>query len=343
MDRGVSFRHLPTATYDRGKSRTNRLEAEAIVADAVSRMKKCLELPEDERLTFGVITFNTQQQSLIQDLFDDALKSQPELEWYFANERIEPSIVRNLENVQGDERDVMFFSISFGRDAAGKFPVSFGAINRDGGERRLNVAVTRARQELIVYSSFTADQLDANRSKARGVHHLKAFLEYAEKGPIAIAAQTAGSMGGYDSPLEEAVADALAAKGWQVVSQVGVSGFRVDLGIVHPDKPGAYLAGVECDGAAYHRSAVARDRDKTRQQVLENLGWNIIRIWSPDWWYDAESATQRTDQALNSLLAESRSRNNSQANQRSEDAVGVPVVDGNHQVAPTTLANPILE
>jgi superfamily I DNA and/or RNA helicase/very-short-patch-repair endonuclease len=304
--RGVSFRHLPHSVYDRGKSRTNRIEAAAIVEEAVHRMLGCLEVPPEKRLTFGVITFNSQQQSLIDDLFDEARSKHPELEWYFADERIEPTIVKNLENVQGDERDVMFFSISFGPDAAGKLPVAFGAINRDGGERRLNVAVTRARQELIVYSSFKAEQLDANRSKARGVHDLKNFLEYAEKGAIAIAARSEGSVGGFDSPFEEAVSEALTAKGWQVAPQIGVSGFRVDLGIVHPDKPGAYLAGVECDGATYHRSAVARDRDKTRQQVLENLGWKILRIWSPDWWYDPASAAERVHQELSQALANDR-------------------------------------
>ncbi|WP_246106071.1 DUF3320 domain-containing protein [Rosistilla ulvae] len=306
-DRGVSFVHLPEAVYDRGKSRTNRKEAEAIVRDAVARMKRNLQLPEEKRLTFGVITFNSQQQSLIQDLFDQAQRDFPELDWYFADERIEPTVVKNLENVQGDERDVMLFSITFGRDISGKsIPVTFGALNRDGGERRLNVAVTRARQELVVFSSFKADELNAERSKARGVADLKAFLDYAEKGPEAIAARTEGSVGGFDSPFEEAVAEVLQCKGWQVVPQVGVSGFRVDLGIRHPDKPGAFLAGVECDGATYHRSAVARDRDKTRQMVLENLGWNILRVWSPDWWYDAKSASETLDQQLSRLLEEAR-------------------------------------
>ena len=306
-DRGVSLVHLPDAVYDRGKSRTNRKEAEAIVRDAVTRMKRNLNLPEEKRLTFGVITFNSQQQSFIQDLFDQAQRDNPELDWYFADERIEPTVVKNLENVQGDERDVMLFSITFGRGIeGGAISRNFGALNRDGGERRLNVAITRARSELIVYASFLADQLNVVGIQSRGVNDLKAFLEYAEKGPEAIAARIEGSVGGFDSPFEEAVAESLQDKGWQVVPQVGVSGFRVDLGIRHPDKPGAFLSGVECDGATYHRSAVARDRDKTRQMVLENLGWNILRVWSPDWWYDAKSATETLDLQLSELLEQSR-------------------------------------
>jgi hypothetical protein len=304
--RGVSLCFRPQNRYDRGKSRTNPDEAKAIVDDAARRMRAALSVAETDRPTFGVITFNSQQQSLILDLFDEARRDSPELEWYFADERIEPTIVKNLENVQGDERDVMFFSITFGPDAAGKLPLTFGALNRDGGERRLNVAVTRARQQLIVYSSFRGEQLNADRSQKLGVRHLKNFLDYAEKGALALAAQVEGSVGGYDSPLEEAVAAALESRGWQIVPQVGVSGFRIDLGVVHPDKPGAFLAGVECDGATYHRSAIARDRDKTRQIVLENLGWKIVRVWSPEWWYDAATVLNRLHESLEQWLEADR-------------------------------------
>jgi very-short-patch-repair endonuclease len=303
---GVSLRHLPEAVYDRGKTRTNLIEAQAIVNDAVQRMQECLKQTEKDRLTFGVVTFNIQQQTLIQDLLDQAVQDNPELEWYFSDDRIEPTMVKNLENVQGDERDVMYFSITFSPNAFGTVPLNFGALNRDGGERRLNVAVTRARQQLIVYSSFKGELLKAERSGKRGILDLKAFLEYAEKGYAALISGPGLSVGEHESPFEEAVAAALAAKGWQVTPQVGVSSFRVDLGVVHPDKPGAFLAGIECDGATYHRSATARDRDKTRQLILENLGWKIIRIWSSDWWYDSKSAMQRVHAALEELLQKSR-------------------------------------
>ncbi len=305
-DRAVKLVHTPDAIYDRGKSRTNKLEAQNIVKKAVKRLRQWIELPEEGRPTLGVITFNQQQQSLIQDLFDAELRNHPELEWFFADERIEPVIVRNLENVQGDERDVMMFSITFAPDLAGKMSMSFGAINRDGGERRLNVAVTRAREELLVFSTVTADVIDTSRTKALGVKHLKEFLSFAEKGSIALAASDDGSVGGYDSPFEEAVSEALHMRGWAIVPQVGVSGFRIDLGIVHPDKPGAFIAGVECDGATYHSSATARDRDKVREQVLRNLGWEILRIWSPDWWYDSQHVADEIHQKLRDLLADSR-------------------------------------
>lgn len=302
VDCGVEFRHIAEGIYDRGTSRTNRAEAEAIVAEAVSRMMANLERPEEERLTFGIVTFNQTQQVLIQDLFDQALRENAKLEWYFSDDRVEPTVVKNLENVQGDERDVIMFSITYGRDSAGTFYRNFGALNRAGGQRRLNVAVTRARQLMLVFASFKADELDVSGLSCRGVTDLKHFLDFAEKGAKVLAAPTEGSQGEIESPLEEAVATALRAKGWRVVPQVGVSRFRIDLGIVHPHREGCFLAGIECDGATYHRSATARDRDKIREQVLRNLGWEIIRIWSPDWWYDATGALERVDETLRALL-----------------------------------------
>jgi hypothetical protein len=253
---------------------------------------RLLRQPEERRLTYGVVTFNKQQQDLIEDLLDAARSQQPELEWFFADERFEPTVVKNLENVQGDERDVMLFSITFGFDAKGAFPVDFGASDRDGGHRRLNVAVTRA-ADLGGLLVLLPDQLQAARSNARGVRDLKAFLEDAQRGASVFAHRhtTAAAAAGTtaaaaDGLLEESIARALAAAaGWRVAQRVGQSDFRLDLGVTHPDQPDKFLAGIECDGERYGRSTVARDRDITRGLVLENLGWNIIQIWAIDWWY----------------------------------------------------------
>ncbi len=336
LDRAVHLEHLPSATYDRGKSRTNRAEAEAIVKDASGRMVEWLDLPELDRPTLGVITFNSQQQTLIDDLFDKARRENPDLEWFFSEDRIEPTIVRNLENVQGDERDVMMFSITYGHDHAGKLTMAFGAINRDGGERRLNVAVTRAREELAVYSSITADKIDVRRARGLGVQHLKAFLDYAERGMIALPAQHGETTGSFESPFEEAVGEALSNAGWHVRPQVGVSGYRIDLGVVHPDKAGVYLAGIECDGATYHRAATARDRDKVREQVLRNLGWTILRIWSLDWWYSADEVRDRIVNELSDLLDVSRQediRRRAEAEARAEARLQTRAQTTNRQAA----------
>ena len=300
--------HKIDGIYAKGEGRFNEAEAKAIAAYAVARLTAWLDLPEDQRQTLGVITFNIQQQELILDLLDQARRDNPALEWFFEDDREEAVIVKNLENIQGDERDVMLFSITFGPDKAGKISMNFGALNRDGGEKRLNVAVTRARGELHIFSSITSDKIDMSRTKAVGVKHLKNFLDYAERGPVALPGMDEGSLGEAENPFEASIADALRAKGWDVRTQIGVSGFRIDLGIVHPDRAGAYLAGVECDGATYHSSATARDRDAIREAVLRNLGWEILRIWSTDWFRTPEETCERTDAALRELLETSRHR-----------------------------------
>jgi len=298
--------HKVDGVYARGSGRTNEIEGRAIAAFAVERMKAWLEQPEDERLTLGIITFNVQQQELILDLLDDERRAMPELEWFFDDEREEPVIVKNLENIQGDERDLILFSITFGPDKAGKMTMSFGAINRDGGERRLNVAVTRARAELHIFSSITAEQIDLSRSRARGVADLKGFLDYAVRGEVALPTPPEDSPEALAYDFEASIAGALEERGWEVRSQVGVSGFRIDLAVVHPDNADGFLAGIECDGTTYHSSASARDRDKIREGVLRNLGWQLLRIWSTDWFMNPKEAVDRTDAALGELLARSR-------------------------------------
>ena len=310
--------HFVKGVYARGTSRTNEIEAREIVRLAVERMKSWLDKNEAERPTLGVITFNSQQQELILDLLDAERQKTQALEWFFDDEREEPTIVKNLENIQGDERDVMLFSITFGPDAAGKMSMSFGAINQDGGEKRLNVAVTRAREELHVFSSITADIIDIGRAKGLGVMHLKNFLNYAEMGSSALPAMDYGSLGIAENPFESSVADALSRKGWEVRTQIGVSGFRIDLGVVHPDKAGDYIAGIECDGATYHRSATARDRDQIRESVLRNLGWEIVRIWSTDWFMREQESLDRVDSQLQNLLDRDRSQQKTEDEQTEE-------------------------
>ncbi|MGX9856405.1 DUF3320 domain-containing protein [Limimaricola variabilis] len=300
--------HQIDGTYARGMGRTNEEEARAITRMVVRRLTEWLALPEDERLTLGVITFNGEQQGLILDLLDEERRRNPELEWFFEEDREEPVIVKNLENIQGDERDVMLFSITFGPDHAGKLSMAFGALNGDGGEKRLNVAITRARQELHIFASIRADQIDLIRTKALGVKHLKGFLDFAARGPIALPAQDDGSLGPVENIFEAAIKTAIEAKGWELRPQIGVSGFRIDLGVVHPDHAGVYLAGIECDGATYHGSATARDRDKVRQAVLENLGWTILRIWSTDWFKNPSAVVERIHEALTQHLEADRER-----------------------------------
>lgn len=295
--------------WGRSKSRTNQPEAEAIVAEVVKRLTDPAFVDANGKpRSLAVITLNSEQQRLIEDLLDKARHSRPELEPWFAEGAAEPVVVKNLETVQGDERDLVLLGIGYGPETPGatRMPMNFGPLNRKGGWRRLNVAVTRARGEMMVFSSFEPHMIDLNRTSADAVRDLKHFLEFAKRGPRALGQAVQGSMGGYDSPFEQAVAEGLRDRGWSVVTQVGVSSYRIDLGIVHPDRPGDYLCGVECDGATYHSAATARDRDKVREAVLKQLGWSLARVWSTDWWIDRRAALDRLHLRLEALLRERR-------------------------------------
>lgn len=311
-DTAVNF-HRVSGAYAKGKSRTNPIEAQALVAEVVRRLRD----PELRRLSLGIVTLNTEQQRLVEDLLDDERRSDPSLEPFFAthdatDERLpgEPIFVKNLETVQGDQRDVILLSIGYGPTEVGAptMSMNFGPLNREGGERRLNVAITRATTEVVVFASFDPSMIDLSRTKARAVADLKAYLDYASRGPRALveAARVAGH-DRYDSDFEAAVAEHLRQRGWDVRTQIGVSKFRIDLGIVHPDAPGRFLAGVECDGATYHRSPTARDRDRVRHIVLENLGWRLVRVWSTDFFVDERQEVERLDAKLLQILEADRS------------------------------------
>lgn len=355
-DHAVSFHLVSDGIYEKGGARINKPEARALVSDLVERLKD--PAFHDSKLTIGVVTFNAEQQSLIEDLLDEERRKAPEIEPYFAEDAFEPVFVKNLENVQGDERDIMYFSITYGPDITGAVSMNLGPMTRSGGERRLNVAITRARYELRIFSSLRPEQLDLARTSAVGMRDLKHFLEFAERGPRAIAEATRGGLGmPADSPFEEFVAAALASRDWEVHPQVGASSFRIDLGVVDPDARGRYLAGIECDGATYHRSATARDRDKLREQVLRGLGWEIVRIWSTDWWHDPTAELDKVCHRLDLLLKDSRARRAEESHRREEsDTVvrppcpptpgpkeGIPLDEGSifHEADPATAIDHI--
>jgi very-short-patch-repair endonuclease len=290
---GVRWREVPDGVYDHGKSRTNRKEAEAVVAEIVRRLRD----PQEQNNSLGVVTFSQAQQSLVEDLLDAARGEYPEIESHFTTVS-EPVFVKNLETVQGDERDVILFSICYGPDAAGVIRMNFGPLNNKGGERRLNVAITRARKELLVFSRLRPEQIDLSRTKATGVHHLRTFLDYAKRGQKAFTEEVSRMGGEVESFFEQAVLDELTSRGWRVDPQVGCSGYRIDLAVRDPDTPGRYLLGVECDGANYHSAKSARDRDRIRQAVLEGLGWQLHRVWSTDWWLQRPKEIAKLEEAL---------------------------------------------
>jgi very-short-patch-repair endonuclease len=300
-DRAVQL-HRVDGIYGRGTSRTNREEAETVVAFVLEHLRS----PERQSESIGIVTFNAQQQELIDDLLDNARREDPSLESHFSKGvGREEVFVKNLENVQGDERDVIIFSTTFGLDDIGKMSLNFGPINGANGPRRLNVAITRSRLAMHVFTSIPQQMLDTTRTTSVGVRHLKEFLDYAERGVDALSESTQGGAEDAESPFEESVAAALRAKGWDVHYQIGCGGYRIDLGIVNPKIPGRYLAGVECDGASYHSGATARDRDRLRQFKLEELGWTLHRIWSTEWWRRPREEVETLHKKLNAQLASS--------------------------------------
>jgi very-short-patch-repair endonuclease len=286
---GLFFHHLKDTAYDRGNTRTNPKEAE-IVADAVLQHAR-----KHPGLSLGVVAFSTAQREAIQDALEIRRKDNPDVEAFFKSHAHEPFFIKNLENVQGDERDVIFISIGYGRTAEGYVSMSFGPLNNEGGEKRLNVLITRAKLRCEVFTNLTAGDLDTSRTKSHGVIALKSFLHYAQHGQLNIPQDTGRPA---DSPFEEAVAQELVSLGYIVRKQVGSQGFYIDLAIVDPENPGRYILGIECDGAAYHSARSARDRDRLRQQVLEAMGWKMHRVWSTDWFRNPERELKRVIEAI---------------------------------------------
>jgi len=288
QDVGLVFHHLPEAAYERGKA-VNRAEAVVVAKAVMQHARNCPDL------TLGVAAFSISQMRAIQDQLEILRHEDTSCEGFFAAHPEEPFFVKNLENVQGDERDVIFISIGFGRTREGYLAMNFGPLNQEGGERRLNVLITRARRRCEVFSNLLAEDIDLNRSSARGVAALKTFLKYAATGtldvPRALEEET-------ESPFEEAVRRALTGLGHEVHAQVGSAGFRIDLAVVDPESPGRYLLGIECDGASYHSAKWARDRDRLRQEVLESLGWRIHRVWSTDWFRSPEKQLRRIIESI---------------------------------------------
>ncbi|MGI8474867.1 MAG: DUF3320 domain-containing protein [Thermomicrobiales bacterium] len=296
-DRGVRLEYVSDGLYEdakdglsRRKIRINRREARR-VAELV--MLHARTRPGE---SLGVVALGVNQRDVLDEEIDNLRALDRRAEAFFQSDKPEPFFVKALEQVQGDERDVIMISIGYGKTAEGRLSHNFGPINQDGGERRLNVLVTRAKNQIVVVSSITSGDIDLSRNQSRGVRLLKLYLDFAERGPTALAAETSGDDGFYESPFEEEVGEALERAGYIVRRQVGVSRFRIELAIVDPDQPGRYLLGIECDGAAYHSAKTARDRDRLRQEILEGLGWTFHRIWSTDW-------IRHPDRELDKLIA----------------------------------------
>ncbi len=301
---GLHFRPVPDGVFDRGGSATNRVEARAVAEAVIEHARRS---PDS---SLGVGAFSVAQRDAIRDELEALQREHVDLAPFFAAGGPEPFFVKNLENIQGDERDVIFISVGYARDASGYLSMNFGPLSTEGGERRLNVLISRARERCEVFSSITADDIDLDRAKSRGASAFRTFLRFAETGILDSPSPTGGD---YDSDFERQVAAALEGLGFHVHRQVGTAGFRIDLAIVDPEKPGRYLLGIECDGATYHSSRSARDRDRLREAVLKDRGWKIHRIWSTDWFHRPAEQLQRTVAAIEKARAEWQSDHDGRA------------------------------
>jgi len=281
--------------YRRGTSRDNPVEATKAAERVIHHFST------RPSLTLGVVTFSEAQAYLIEQAVEEARQSHPHLDRYFTDDRLDGFFVKSLESVQGDERDVMIFSIGYGPDEFGRMLMNFGPVNKPGGWRRLNVAITRARFRNEIVSSVTAADI-STVSANEGVRHLRRYLDYAERGLPALGLDDAESKGDPESPFEESVLGAIRSWGFNATPQVGASGYRIDIGVSHPEHAGGYLLGVECDGFMYHSSRAARDRDRLREQVLRRLGWTLHRIWGTAWYRNRQGEEARLRAAIDSAL-----------------------------------------
>ncbi len=289
--------HYTGGVYEPGSSkRINVKEAEKLVEHVLNTLRSP-DFRYTEYTSIGIVTFNSQQQKLIEDMLEKARGQDMSLEPYFAENNPEAVFVKNLENVQGDERGVIYFSTTYGPDAKGSMSMNFGPLNLQGGERRLNVAVTRARCGMHVFTSMKPEHIDLSRTQARGAADLRAFLDYAYRGPSALAG--AVTFGGEDSDgLLKSIAAGLENRGWVCHTNVGQSDYRIDITVENPDIPGSTLAGIMLDGASYAAACTARDRDILRQSVLRGLGWRLLFVWGMEWWRNPQASLDELDAQL---------------------------------------------
>lgn len=297
---GLKLEHLPDTVYDRGKTATNRAEAKEVIKAVFEHYKKY-----GDSKSLGVGTFNVRQQQALLEELELQLKLNPRMEKYFNTHLEEHFFIKNLETIQGDERDVIMVSVGYGFDSEGRLSHNFGPVNQDGGERRLNVLLTRAREKCVIFSNFRGQDLHLSSNAPFGLRAFKEFLEYAEKKTLRMSDLAQDTN---DAAFEDAVYEFICDHGYHAHRQVGCAGFRVDLAIVDPDYPGRYLLGIAFDGPMYQTSRVARDRDRLRQQILKGLGWKLRRIWSTDWYRNRSEVQKSLLSTIEGLLSEERNQ-----------------------------------
>ena len=294
---GLKFHYNPNTQYLRGASSKNPLEAKDVVEEIFNHFEKY-----GDTKSLGVGTFSVAQKNAILEELEVKRKEHPEYEPLFSDNKEERFFVKNLETIQGDERDVILISVGYGYDQDGKMSLNFGPLNQDGGERRLNVLITRAREKCVVFSNFKAYDMNLTANPPYGVKSLKEFLEYAEN--LTLGTHSVDEVS--KEPFEDAIASFLQENGYMVDKHIGCAGFRVDLAIVDDENPGKYILGITTDGKMYSSSKVARDRDRLREQVLTGLGWKLYHLWSTDWYRNRDLGRKKLLDHIEKSIRETR-------------------------------------
>lgn len=272
-DAGVEYYKVPNGIYE---DRCNIAEAKKCVELIV---KHIYEYPER---SLGIIAFSEKQQSTIEQVLYEYREKNPACEWFFDESKEEPFFIKNLENVQGDERDTIIFSICYAKNSKGTMRMNFGPLGKQGGERRLNVAITRAKMNIKLVGSIDPTDIDLSRAKSDGAKLLRSYIEFAVRGQSALP-NIDYSIADNDDNFCDCIYEFLSCRGYKVIKNVGCSDYKIDLAVEHPSKHGRYIAGIECDGATYSNARTARERDHLRPQILKNMGWNMYRVWSSAW------------------------------------------------------------
>ena len=296
-DTGVEYIYVKDGVYDRGGKKNNIIEAKKVADLVFEHFRKY------PNRSLGVVTFSEAQQNAVDAAIRQRRLQDSRFDKFFIEDKEEPFFIKNLENVQGDERDTIIFSIGYAKDSRDIMYMNFGPLSREGGYRRLNVAITRAKYNVKLVGSITANDIDLDKTSSEGVRMLRSYIEFAQQGIIALEKELTYNYNlDFDSPFEEAVYDFLQSKGYNVVTQVGCSGFRIDMAVKDPINTGKFVIGIECDGATYHSSRTARERDRLRQTILEDMGWTIYRIWSTDWIKDQTTEEEKLVNAIEKAL-----------------------------------------
>ncbi|URZ18332.1 DUF3320 domain-containing protein [Clostridium felsineum] len=298
-DNGVEYIYVKDGIYERNGKKCNSIEAKKVAEMVFEHINKF------PNRSLGVVTFSQSQQHAIEIAINDLRISNSKYEEFFNEDKEDAFFIKNLENVQGDERDTIIFSIGYAKDINGRMYMNLGPLSRNGGYRRLNVAITRAKYNIKLVGSILPTDIDLDRTNSKGVRMLKNYMEFAIQGVNALENEiTVSESICLESPFEESVYDFLVMKGYNVITQVGCSGYRIDLAVKHPTLNGIFVIGIECDGAAYHSARTARERDRLRQSVLENIGWKIYRIWSTDWVKDRTTEGNKLIEAIDKAIAQ---------------------------------------